>query len=148
MHLIFMVRGLLQQVRLFEKFMETQMFPWKRINLKTGETEVVQVQGGLRTLPFGYEYIFPEECLDEVLTMLDAEALMRQWNIGKLKTSVLRMMIGSGRDGDKILPIPKDYVRVPTNRYIEKRGMAIYLIGIKKDRREAVEEWGYEQELL
>ena len=56
------------------------------------------------------------------------------------KQAILRKAIGKG-----VKPIP-DYKKVLTNRYIEKNGMAIYPIGIKKDPRG--ELLGYEQELL
>lgn len=147
MHLIFLARGIISQLNVFEMFMQTQMFKWERKNLKTGEIEVVQVQGALRRLPFGYEYIFPEECLDEVLTMLDARNCLVRWNLGKLRTTILRLIFGKSEDGDRVKPIP-EYKDVLTNRFIETRGVAIYLIGIKKDKRMAWETAGYEQEML
>jgi hypothetical protein len=177
MHLYFMVRGIISQVKLFETFMQAQMFLWKRKNLKIKEdfekkteeelkeicfksnipftnkkeivdilsTELCQVQGSLRVMPFGYEYVFPEECLDEVLTMLDADS--GRYDLGGLKKWAIRYLIGRGDAGDRVKPIPK-YKKVPTNRYIEKRGVALYFIGIKKDSRAKAEDWGYEQEML
>ena len=139
MHLYFLIRGLKQQVDIFEMFMQTQMFKWKRKNLKTGKEEICQVQGALRIIPFGYEYIFPEECLDEVLTMLKVKDA---WKLGKTREWIIRMALGNG-----VQKIP-EYKEVNANRYIEMRGIAIYPIGIKKDKREAVEAWGFEQELL
>lgn len=141
-----MVRGLIQQINLFEIFMQAQMFKWKRVNLKTGKEEFVQVQGGLRRTPFGYEYIFPEECLDEVLTMLNIDektgAGDQGWTLSKSQLFFLRKMIGHG-----IEKIPK-YKQIVTNRYVEMRGVAIYPIGIKRDARGSNEKWGYEQEML
>lgn len=139
MHLYFLVRGIKQQVELFNMFLQTQMFPWKRKNLKTGKEEVVQVQGALRVFPFGYEYVFPEESLAEVCTMLD---IKNGWGLGKLRGFIIRHALGHG-----IMKIPK-YKDVPTNRYIERRGIAIYPIGIKKDDRRKWEAIGYEQEML
>lgn len=147
MHLFFMVRGIISQVKLFEIFMQSQMFIWKRKNLKTGEDELCQVQGSLRVMPFGYEYVFPEESLDEVLTMLDVEAEAGSCYMPKFKKWIIRHALGDNGTGHKVMPIPK-YKKVPTNRYIEKRGLAIYFIGIKKDHREKAKDWGYEQEML
>lgn len=147
MHLYFMVRGVIHQLNLFEMFMSTQMFPWKRKNLKTGKDEYIQVQGGLRRAPWGYEYVFPEECLAEVLTMLEIMPKDNRWDLGSVKSWVIRKALGKGDAGHKVLPIPK-YKPVLTTRYIEKRGIAIYPIGIKKDARQKMEEWGYEQEML
>lgn len=142
-----MIRGIKQQVDLFEMFMQTQMWKWTRKNLKTGQNEIVQVQGALRVIPFGYEYVFPEECLNEVLTMLNIDENSKRWNLGKFRTMILRMMLGKGTEGNPVEPIPK-YEKVPTNKYVELRGVAIYPIGIKKDAREEIEEWGFEQEML
>jgi hypothetical protein len=168
MHLFFMVRGVIHQLDLFEMFMQTQMFTFPRYNLTICECgqqkaehdeekckfkgfqrkkEVILVQGGLRRTPFGYEYIFPEEHLAEVLTMLDIQAKDNRWKIGNLKSWLLRKALGKGDNGDKVTPIP-NYTPVITNRYIEKRGIAIYPIGIKKDARSEVKEWGYEQEMI
>lgn len=148
MHLYFMVRGIIQQVELFKMFMQTQMFKWVRKNLKTKKEDVVQVQGALRECGFVYEYVFPEECLTEVLTMLEIEESgANRWDLGGLRNFVIRKMLGKGTEGNKVLPIPK-YKKVLTNKYIEKRGVAIYPIGIKKDAREEIEEWGYGQEML
>ena len=140
MHLYFMLRGILSQTRLFKMFMQTQMWLWKRKDLKTGKEILTQVQGSLRECGMFYEYIFPEECLDEVLTLLDIQD--KDEGLGGTKRFVLRRMIGNG-----VRKIPK-YKKVVTNRYIEMRGCTIYPIGIKKDKRREVEEWGVEQEML
>jgi hypothetical protein len=140
-----MIRGIKQQVALFEMFMQTQMFPWKRKNLKTGKDEIILVQGALRVMPFGYEYVFPEECLDEVLTMLQAKSTDGRYNLGKFRNMILRVCMGKGDAGDRVKPIP-EYTPVPTNRYIEMNGVALYFIGIKKDSRNILRD--YEQEML
>ena len=124
MHLYFLIRGIKQQVDLFEMFMQTQMFRWDRVDLTTKEIITCNVQGSLRITPFGYEYVFPKEHLNEVLTMLD---IRNAWSLGKAQTFFIRKMLGNG-----FKKIPK-YEDVATNRYIEKRGIAIYPIGIKED---------------
>jgi hypothetical protein len=133
MHLIFGIRGIMHQTEMFKMFLQTQMWKWKRLNVATGKEEVIQVQGALREVMFGfYEYIFPEECVDEVLTCLEIDDKARApwwFGVGNMKMFMLRRMIGNG-----IYKIPK-YKRVTTNRYIEKRGIAIYPIGLKKDKR-------------
>lgn len=142
MHLYFLVRGIKQQVALFEMFMQTQMFIWKKIDLKTKKEFVCQVQGALRVFPFGYEYVFPEECLDEVLTMLDFKNTMGG-GLGKFKTFIIRNMIGKG-----LKPVPKKFKITNPNRYVEKRGLVLYPIGIKKDERKEMPQFGFNQELL
>ena len=56
--------------------------PNKKCQKKKGEKltkgfqakhEIIRVQGGLRELPLGmYSYVFPDECLDQVLTCFNA----------------------------------------------------------------------------
>ena len=91
MHLVLLTRGAPEQVDIWKKFMETQMFNWKRQPLlkddkgnyiqdgenedgspkfKRGNEEFTRVQGALRPIQF-YEYVFPEECLGEVLAMMN-----------------------------------------------------------------------------
>ena len=143
MHLFFGLRGALQMTDLFKMFMQTQMWVWERTNLKTGKIEKVQVQGALRECMGGiYEYVFPEECYDEVMTMLKIKDDNQTSLLGNFKPYVLRKALGN-----KVIKCP-DFKEVKTNRYVERRGVLIYLIGVKYDKRQEVEEWGYDQEML
>lgn len=134
----------------FKMFLQTQMFKWTRLNLKTNELEIVQVQGALRECMGGfYEYVFPEECLFEVLTMLNitpqtgkATGAKFDNGISKMRLFALRKLIGHG-----IKPIPQ-YIPQPTNRFIPMDGVVIYPIGIKYDLTDTKEDWGYRQEML
>ena len=61
MHLIFMLRGSITQVQLFEMFMHTQMWRWDREILNQDGTRSKKpkyhkgnLQGVLRKIPFGY----------------------------------------------------------------------------------------------
>lgn len=138
-----MTRGEQARTESFMKFMQTQMFPWKRKNLKTGKDDIVGVQGALRPVLL-WEYVFPEESLNEVLTMLDIpdNGYKGQRDFKSLKYKILRKALGKG-----VKPIPK-YKKVPTNKFIDKQSVSIYPIGIKKDKRQKMPHWGYEQELL
>ena len=127
MHLIFMARGSITQIPQFEMFLHTQMWAWDRINLHTGEWERMLVQGVLRKIPLGYEYIFPERNLREVLSMLHIRDKLNRWKLGNGKIMALRKMMGHG-----IKPIP-EYEDIKTNRYIMQDGIALYPIGIKRD---------------
>lgn len=141
MHLYFLTRGVKQQRDLFVMFMQSQMFNWKRKNLKTNKDETIAVQGALRPIEL-WEYVFPEECLSEVLTMLDIKNVVAKYgSLGKTKEKILRRMLGKD-----VKPLP-DWKETKINKYVEKRGLAIYPIGIKKDLREKA-SWGYEQEML
>lgn len=144
MHLLFMTRGVKQQRDIFVKFMETQMFPWERTNLTTGKKETVLVQGALRPVEL-WEYVFPEEHLNEVLTMLSINpdgSGFSNWQMDAIKRKMFSKL-----SGQKIDPIPK-FTPVPTPRFIETRGVAIYPLGIKRDVKRDYPEWGYNQEML
>ena len=138
-----MTRGVQQQVDIFKIFMQAQMFPWKRKNLETGKDEIVQVQGALRPIQL-WEYVFPEESLNDVLTALEIphENPHTGQGLSNLKIAALRKMLGNG-----VKPVP-DYEPVKNYRYIEKRGIALYPIGIKTDKRDEKKDWGFEQEML
>ena len=155
MHFYFGVRGVRHQVEKFEMFMQSQMFVWKRRNLKTNKIEYCNVQGALRHC-FGicYEYIFPEESLREVLTMLH---IRERHKLSKTQTWLMRKVLGPSikkvpkyEDIPNIIyPVDKDgIVLLSSKRYIEMNGVAVYPIGIKKDNRNVWEEQGYEQEML
>lgn len=146
MHLYFIPRGIKQQIEIFEKFMQTQMFPWKRKNLETGKEEVTMVQGAYRDCGMFKEYVFPRECLNEVLEMMGKENLLDS-GVSDFKKCFVRKLLGHG-----VKKIPKkikednktrlglliyDDEGKPTfkpYRYIERRGVAIHFIGIKEDR--------------
>lgn len=162
MHLYFIPRGIRHSIEIFEKFMQTQMFAWKRVNVKTKKEEITMVQGAYRDAGPVKEYIFPEECLDEVLEMLGYyDKTQTEWGISDFKNFWLRRMLGN-----KVRKIPKKikvYPDIPKMsllatredgtqeykpyRYIERRGVIIDFIGIKKDERQN-NAWGYKQEML
>ena len=150
MHLLFFVRGIYHEVEVWKMFMQTQMFPWKRkrlIDVKTGKKlkkpveELTGVQGALRVAPWGYEYVFPKECLAEVLTMMGlADPKMKSKNYKGIRQWGLRYIIGKG-----VKPVPP-MKPVNTSHFIPSRGVAVYAIGIKEDP--IGELLGYEQEML
>jgi len=135
-----MTRAIKQQRDLFVMMMQSQFWKWTRTNLKTKKEEITQVQGALRPVEL-WEYVFPEECMDEVFTMMNVQIPKgNYWGLSALNRELLRK--GIGKDVQKI---PK-YNIVPTNKYVELRGVAIYPIGIKKDP--VGELYDYKQELL
>lgn len=141
MHFYFGMRGILQMTELFKMYLQTQFFPWKRKNLKTGKEEITAVQGSLRECLGGiYEYVFPEECLDIVLTIFEVDKNRKEF--AEWKKWVIRKALGNNVEA-----IPKKFKKVQWTPF-PMRGFEVYPIGIKKDARLEKENWGFEQEML
>lgn len=179
MHLYFFLRGIKQEADLTIKFLETQFFFWRRKNLnkcvcgqaKKGhkktkkcdrfraKEEVCRAQGALRPIQL-FEYVFPEEAKDEVLTMLeisqpkkdkkgnpikkDGFVVMEAPKINEKSVSFLSKFLRKALGAKPI----GEYKGVPTLKFIPRRGVALTPIGIKPDRKEKWEQVGFEQEML
>ena len=157
MHLYFFLRGINQQVELTKIFLQSQFFKWKRINLKTNKEDIKIVQGALRPTLWGaWEYVFPEEALPDVLSMLEINRENQKTKIGrKFKFSVIRKMFGAKKIPNKDLikaeNIAPDVILDGYERALTAcrvGGVACHIIGTKKDKREKWEKSGYEQEML
>ena len=140
MHLYIATRGVKHMRDIFVTTMQSQFFPWKRRNIKTGEEDTVNVQGALRPVEL-WEYVFPEESLPEVLAMLEIhDRDPGFYSLGAATMKMLRKAIGCK-------PIP----RIPDAKkqnIVSIVGMGIHPIGIKTDERRDFEENGYNQEAL
>jgi len=149
MHLVIMTRGILRQVEELKSLLQAQRFPWKRTNLKTGKEELMTVQGALRPIQL-WEYVFPEECLDEVLGAMQIKGPIQRPEI-KSMSWVLRKMLKldqipenesitvtgykpRGTLNDKEMP------SIPVHN-LTADGVAVYPIGIKKDVKKEF-DWG------
>ncbi len=141
MHLVFMTRGIDKQVTELKHLLLAQRFPWVRKNLKTGKEELKMVQGALRPIEI-WEYVFPEESLNDVLVGMDIkEPIQRKeiknisWMIRKMlkldQMPVLEDAKGTGYfppgkvNGEKIPPLIVHDMKV--------EALAVYPLGIKKD---------------
>lgn len=146
MHLYFGLRGIKHMRDMTITHLQTQWFPWKRKNLKTGEEETTFLQGSLRPVEL-YEYVFPEECLEEVLTMLkmtDENIDYHENSLGKIGKFFLnkfRSILG-------LEPIPRGIKREPPKHIIPLEGVTLHPIGIKKDIKKDMPEFGYYQEMI
>lgn len=139
MHLFLATQGINHQTELWKKFMETQMFEWKRKNLKTGEIETSLVQGALRPIQL-WTYVFPKESLGDVLGALhltDEHLKIGSEGIGM---SLLRKALGIKKCP---LCVNREY-----KRYIMDTGMDVRVVGIKEDEVKDFPQFGYNQEAL
>ena len=136
-----------------------QFWKWQRKSLKTKKIMESVVQGALRPSIFGaWEYVFPEECLAEVLVYLGVAdnslgALPTRRN--KAKFALMRKLFQAKKipkeifkEAKKIMPsvVIKGYWRGISQ--VNVPGVTIHVIGYKKDVRKKAEKWGYEQEML
>ncbi len=153
MHFVFFPYGIKYQVDYFLMFLQCQFFPWKRRNLKTGKDEIMNVQGSLRAGVFGcYEYVFPEECLGDVLSAFEInktpDSILKYHKVG-LRRAIIRKAMRLEKIPEKFIDIDgkevsvKDAVRV---RILPRQGVSIFPIGIRRDDRRELE--GYHQEML
>lgn len=124
------------------------MFGWKRQPLikdkdgnfikkedgtyERGEEQFTKVQGALRPLEL-YSYVFPEECLPEVLAMLNNHKNEANRPEVKNWSWFLRKIM-------KLKPVPKMPKEIAdkdkwqiTDKYVPMDAMAVYPIGIKSD---------------
>ena len=107
--------------------------------------ETHTVQGAVRPIEL-YEYVFPEECLDEVLTFLGhaegAKNDLGGWK-GKLAGDAIRKMLGYEK-----IPVVKP-TKSPTANWVPHNlSYGVNVLGIKRDKRQEWVDEGYEQEML
>jgi len=148
MHIFFFFRGVNQYVELFKSLIQGQFWQWERTDLKTGKKVKVLVQGALRPSYLGtYEYIFPEECLSEVIAVLGLQ------EDKTFRMNAVRKMMGlekiPKKNWEESKNIQTDIMVKGTNRGIvgiKVAGTGCCLIGMKRDRRG--EMYGFNQEAL
>jgi len=128
MHVVFIPYGIKEKVDLLLRDMQCQKFQlrcWK----EGQQDRSIWIQGSLRVLPFGvYEYVFPREYLDHVLTTLNFhEVQYPQYQGFKLKTALtfLRKFLMAKK-------APKEFKRDQSCIWI-KEHVAIIPIGIRED---------------
>lgn len=163
MHFVFATRGELHEVNRFCEFMNSQMFYWNRENLNVCEcgqlkkdhknkdckfkefkprVEKFGVSGALRPIQL-WEYIFPEEYKDEVLTSLNVDPSGKVHPIlATINATLLRKAMGLK---------PVTFKPTEQTRFMYRgkgQCVALYPIGIKEDLKKSWEEVGYRQEML
>ena len=124
MHVIFMLYGIKSAVEHLMMDMQAQKFQFKFYKGKKVMKEIT-IQGSLRLLPFGiYEYVFPKEYLNLVMTTLDFHIEDQRYKIPKAALAILRKMLRA-----KKIPDFKPEAKLPFIR----EHVAIIPIGIRED---------------
>jgi hypothetical protein len=131
MHLYFGTRGVNHQIELWKIFMQSQMFPFTRKNLDTGKEEVIYVQGALRPVQL-WEYVIPEECLEEVLSNMGMnDHISNNPPAIKKAAQIMRKMIGL-----KEIPTVESKIH---DRMMQVFGVAVHPIGIKYEEKKEID---------
>jgi hypothetical protein len=140
MHIYFMTRGVKHARDIFISQMQSQFFPWKKKNLKTGKEEITAVQGALRPIEL-WEYVIPEESYEDAMALLGFDPKKKANNIiDKAKLKIIQKALGA-KEFPKLNP--KAGI---VQRFIIRKGVSAHPIGIRRDKRG--KGWGYEQEML
>lgn len=144
--IVLMARGINQSFELWQKFMETKMFLWKRLNLKTNQEEATMVQGALRPIQL-FEYVVPNECIPEALAMMGLHKNEKMRPEINNYAWILRKLMGL-----KKIEVPEEIAKKEgwqvTDKYVPMAGMAVYPIGVKEDVVQEYPSYGYKQEGL
>lgn len=121
MHVIFIPYGKRTEVERLIRDMEAQKFI---LRMKKGEdVQAIYIEGAIRLLPFGiYEYIFPKEDMDCVLTTLGFDNI--PYDQGKIKSFILREIA----QAEKIPKFKKDKKLLWVRKHV-----GIMPIGVRYD---------------
>ena len=120
MHLLFFLYGSRLWVETLLRDMEAQKF---KLPMRKGkEKKYMWVQGQIRQTPFGYEYVFPKEYLNIILTTLDMKHT--PYNLSKLQFFAIR----------KLMRLKKIPIYSEEERFIWLRdNISILTLGIRED---------------
>jgi hypothetical protein len=140
------MRGIYSQIEVLKTQLQCTFWKWKRLNLDTGKIEEILVQGALRPSVLGaYEYIFPEECLAEVLCVMGIKGEEHTHSDrfkDKLRLAFLRKVFGAKKIPksfyEEAIKIPQSLIIAGTWRGLSHciiPGTAVHCIGIKADDR-------------
>ena len=146
-----MTRGIQQSRDIWKTFMQAQMFDFRQKPLlkdaqgnfiqnadgtyQRGAEMMTRVQGALRPIEL-WEYVFPEESLQEVIAMCGQIKSYNQLRPEVAKVAwPLRKLMGA----EKIPDMPEFQKKEPwevTQKYIPMHGLGIYFLGMRKDNKQ------------
>jgi hypothetical protein len=132
MHFAFIPYGMKDAVEKLLRDMSAQKHLLKTRD-KNNLIDDIWLESQIRILPFGvYEYVFPKEDLNMVLSTIGDENF---YYIGKTRKKILRKILG-------YKPIPK--FKKGSHYLWQKENVAIIPLGIKEDREifdEKIQAW-------
>jgi len=128
MHLYFLTRGIKGQVEQWEKFMQSQFFNFPRRRETTKRNETIAVQGALRPIQL-WEFVFPKDCLQDVLLNMKVNPKSPEPYAGWDKYSVFFRKLLKAKEIPKIDVEPGSIISRP----LTVAGVVVHPIGIKED---------------
>ena len=144
MHLYLATRGPKYIRDIWVANMQSQMFQWKRKNLKTGVEELTEVQANLKPIEL-WEVVIPEEALPEMLWYLGINPKGKQVHSKPLEKIAFFFRQALGL---KKIPKYEEKGLMVRPRLIYREGFSIYGLGIKEDAKKEFPQYGYYQEGL
>ena len=124
MHAVFIPYGIKSCVEHLLADMQAQKYKW-RFYKKKEPDKFLWTTGSLRILPFGiYEYVFPKEDKDIVLTTLGFHNPSPKYDLGKARMFILRKILN-------VSPIPE--FKTDQHYLWIKQHVSIIPIGIRED---------------
>src|SRR3990167_3916672 len=102
MHIAFIAYGIKDEVDIMFRDMQSQKFSLKMYSPEGEIEKTIPIQGSLRYLPFGiYEYVFPKEHADIVMTTLRFHEPLR-YNINTRILNYIRKTLN-------LEPVPENF---------------------------------------
>ena len=154
--MLLMTRGINQSFEVWKMFMQSQMFDFRQQPLlkddkgnfiedgvdengnkkyKRGPQTMTRVQGALRPIQL-FEYVFPEESLQEVLAMMNQH---KQYNHMRPEVNNYAWILRKMTRFKKIPDMPelqKKEAWEITQKYVPPQGVGVYPLGIKEDKKQ------------
>ena len=123
--------------RLVRNSLNAQFFPIEQRNMITGKKELVKVSGVWRPIEFGH-YVFPEPCLNQVMSMLELPAKMKTFeSVPYMNTysAVMRKILKLKKipDMSELPPLTPEELTARTIAWHEH--LNIIPIGIREDAK-------------
>lgn len=143
-----MTRGINQNFELWKKYMETMWFNFRQTPLLKddkgnylkdekgdyvhGKEQIARVQGALRPLQL-FEYVFPQESLQEVLAMINMHKSYNELRPEVTKYGWMMRKITGYKKIPDMPDLKKKEAWEVTSKYVPMFGMAVYPLGIRED---------------
>ena len=147
-----MTRGIQSAIDQWKTFMQSQMFDFRQRPLlkdekgnfiqnedgtyKRGDEVITRVQGALRPIQL-WEYVFPEESLQEVIAM---QQQIKSYNQLRPEVAKVAWLLRKGMGARKVPDMGPEFQKKSpwevTQKFIPMTGVGIYFLGVRDDKKQ------------